>query len=153
MISLRKLRDQAKEDRIVRLNVAAIIVNSENKILFCQRSLQKKVAPGAWHMPGGKVEDGESIEQAITRELKEELDLSVINVGGYSGVFIDYEVNWQLHRTAFVSVRTEGIPRLNPENDAYKYLKIEEFPAYLESHVLEQNLRAAAFGIEQISPD
>lgn len=146
MSKLDQIRNQAEHDHIKRLNVAAIIVNLENKILFCQRSLQKKVAPGAWHMPGGKVEDGESIEQAIARELKEELDLTVVDVGGYSGVYHDYAPGGESHRTVFVYVKAEGTPQLNPENDTYKYLTLEEIPQYLEPHVTAFNLTAAEYG-------
>lgn len=149
MSNLDKLRGQANDNRITRLNVAAIIVNPENKILFCQRSMQKKVAPGAWHMPGGKVENEESIEQAITRELEEELSLKAINVGGYSGVHHDYKSGEENHRTVFVYVKAEGAPKLNPENDAYKYLTIDEIPDYLEPYVADFNRRAAEFGLKQ----
>lgn len=150
MSDLSKIRDQAHNDHIARLNVAAIIVNPESKILFCQRSLQKKVAPDAWHMPGGKIEEGESIEQAITRELKEELNLEVVEVGGYSGVCHDYQSGEENHRTVFVYVKAEGTPQLNPENDAYKYLTLEEIPQYLEPHVSAFNLIAAEYGLKVV---
>lgn len=149
MSNLSKIRDQANLDHITRLNVAAIIVNPERKILFCQRSGLKKVAPGAWHMPGGRVEQEESVVEAITRELLEELNLTATYVGGYSGAYIDYEVGEETHRTCFVYVKAEGTPQLNPENDAYQYLALDEIPDYLESHVLDPNLKAAEYGLRQ----
>jgi len=52
----------------------AIIVNDEGKILIGQRPEGKALA-GLWEFPGGKQEEGETVEQCIIREIKEELDV------------------------------------------------------------------------------
>ena len=49
-----------------------IILDSEGKILIAQRNLQKNFG-GMWEFPGGKQEANESPEQALIRELREEL--------------------------------------------------------------------------------
>ena len=48
---------------------AAIIKNKEGKILIAQRNL-KKSQGGLWEFPGGKIESGETKEEAIIREIK-----------------------------------------------------------------------------------
>jgi len=48
------------------------------KVLMCQRSAQK-IYPLHWEFPGGKVEAGEELVQALRRELKEELDLEALS--------------------------------------------------------------------------
>ena len=53
-----------------------IIVDSEGKILIAQRNLQKNFG-GMWEFPGGKQEANESPEDALIRELKEELSIDV----------------------------------------------------------------------------
>lgn len=63
--------------------VAAIIKNGEGKILITQRNL-KKSQGGLWEFPGGKIEKGETREEAIIREIKEELTIK-INVESYLG--------------------------------------------------------------------
>jgi len=52
----------------------AIIVDKNKKILIGQRP-EGKALPGLWEFPGGKLEDGETVEQCIIREIKEELNV------------------------------------------------------------------------------
>ncbi|MCQ2749827.1 MAG: (deoxy)nucleoside triphosphate pyrophosphohydrolase [Clostridia bacterium] len=56
--------------------VGAIIRNKEGKILIAQRNLNKNQG-GLWEFPGGKIEEGETKEKAIEREIKEELDMDI----------------------------------------------------------------------------
>ena len=56
--------------------VAAIITNSEGKILIAQRNF-KKSQGGLWEFPGGKIEPNETPEEAIAREIKEELNMDI----------------------------------------------------------------------------
>ncbi len=58
------------------LIVAAAVVERDGRVMICQRR------PGVhnalkWEFPGGKLEPGESPEQALARELREELDIDV----------------------------------------------------------------------------
>jgi putative (di)nucleoside polyphosphate hydrolase len=52
-----------------RNNVAAIIINKEKKVLMCEHIWIK----GAWQFPQGGIEKGESEEEALLRELEEEI--------------------------------------------------------------------------------
>ena len=54
--------------------VAAIIYNSENKILITKRPAGFHLA-GLWEFPGGEVANGETFENALIREIKEETNL------------------------------------------------------------------------------
>jgi 8-oxo-dGTP diphosphatase len=56
--------------------VAAIIKNSKNEYLITQRMPNARYG-GYWEFPGGTVEKGEAPEQALARELKEELNIDV----------------------------------------------------------------------------
>lgn len=59
------------------LFVAAIaLVDSRGRILLSQRPKDKDMA-GLWEFPGGKLENGETPEEALVREMKEELNLSL----------------------------------------------------------------------------
>ena len=67
----------------VRPGVAAVISNGEDRIL-----LQRRSDNGLWGLPGGSVEIGESVRDAIVREVREETGLSV-EVVRLIGVYSD----------------------------------------------------------------
>lgn len=69
--------------------VAAIIKNKEGKILIAQRNL-KKSQGGLWEFPGGKIESGETKEEAIVREIKEELNMDIICDGYFDKKIYEY---------------------------------------------------------------
>lgn len=56
--------------------VAAIIRNEDDKILIAQRNY-KKAQGGLWEFPGGKIEPNETKEEAVVREIKEEMDIDI----------------------------------------------------------------------------
>lgn len=59
------------------INVVAAVIKDENeKILIIQRNLNKAQG-GLWEFPGGKIEPNETRENAIVREIKEELDIDI----------------------------------------------------------------------------
>lgn len=58
------------------LQVTCAIIVHENKILICQRSAAMKM-PLKWEFPGGKIEDGESKEDCLRREIQEELSIDI----------------------------------------------------------------------------
>ena len=59
-----------------RLNVGIVITNEENRLLWCRRLGQ----PNAWQFPQGGVQKKETIDEAMLRELEEELGLSQMDV-------------------------------------------------------------------------
>lgn len=59
------------------ITVVAAVISDDARILICQRRRHDKF-PLLWEFPGGKVEPGESPEQALTRELREELGVDAV---------------------------------------------------------------------------
>ncbi|CAN5399866.1 8-oxo-dGTP diphosphatase MutT [soil metagenome] len=58
------------------LVAAAALVDTDGRVLISQRPQGKSLA-GLWEFPGGKVEEGERLEPALIRELREELGIRV----------------------------------------------------------------------------
>jgi 8-oxo-dGTP diphosphatase len=58
------------------LVVAVALIDADNRVLIAQRPEGKQLA-GLWEFPGGKIEPGERPEQALIRELREELGIVV----------------------------------------------------------------------------
>ena len=56
--------------------VANGILQSKRAVLLCKRSREKLLYPGCWGLPGGHLEPGETPEQALARELREELGVT-----------------------------------------------------------------------------
>ena len=57
---------------------AGILINNDNQILLSQRTADKSF-PGQWEFPGGKIESSETANEALVRELKEELGIDIDN--------------------------------------------------------------------------
>jgi 8-oxo-dGTP diphosphatase len=69
--------------------VAAIIEREDRRLLICQRR-RGDTSPLKWEFPGGKVKNGESLEQALARELSEELGVTLLRCSPVSQVDHDY---------------------------------------------------------------
>lgn len=59
------------------INVVAALIYDNEKVLIAKRSTGDFNVFGKWEFPGGKVESGETEEQAIEREIKEEFELEI----------------------------------------------------------------------------
>jgi 8-oxo-dGTP diphosphatase len=66
-----------------------VLIDREDRFLLTSRPAGKVYA-GYWEFPGGKVEAGESIEQALRRELHEELGISIGAVHAWKTELMDY---------------------------------------------------------------
>jgi 8-oxo-dGTP diphosphatase len=105
--------------------VAGIIERPSGEVLLAQRPEGKALA-GWWEFPGGKIESQETPEQALHRELREELQLDVRIVRAL-GVFpFDYESGAiDLH---VFHVRPMNQPEATLEVQAFRWLNPREIP-------------------------
>ena len=100
------------------INVVAAIIIKDNKIFATQRGYGE--FKDGWDFPGGKVEQGEAPENAIVREIKEELD-TVIEVKEYfDTVEYDYP-NFHLSMKCYICTVVSGKLELL-EHEAAKWL-------------------------------
>ena len=59
------------------LKVVCGILIWNDKVLIGKRKLTNEHLPGKWEFPGGKMEEGETYDETIIREFKEELDIDI----------------------------------------------------------------------------
>ncbi|GIC76150.1 8-oxo-dGTP diphosphatase MutT [Moritella sp. F3] len=71
------------------VHVAAGIIVRDQQVFISKRSSEQHQG-NKWEFPGGKVESGESVLEALTRELKEEVNLDVLNADVFHQLEFDY---------------------------------------------------------------
>lgn len=87
-----------------RIEVVAAIIEKDGKILICRRA-ENKTRALKWEFPGGKIEPGETPEQAVLRECREELDVDLCVKGEFMRVlhsYPDIEIQLTVFRTALI---------------------------------------------------
>ena len=107
--------------------VAAVIKDEQDKILITQRNL-KKSQGGLWEFPGGKIEPNETREQAIVREIKEELDMD-ITVNEYLAEKTFVYPEKQINLIALSCTKTGGEIKLL-EHEAYRWVTHTELDQF-----------------------
>ena len=80
---------ESPESRRARILVVAAVVIRDGCVLLSRRPPGKHLA-GLWEFPGGKVETWESPEEALVREVREELALEIASLRPYAFVHHDY---------------------------------------------------------------
>ena len=104
------------------IKVVAAVIKRNNKIFVTQRGYGE--FKDGWEFPGGKVEKGETKEEALIREIKEELD-TVIKVDSYLDT-IEYDYpDFHLSMDCFICSIVEGNLVLKEHEDS-KWIKKEE---------------------------
>jgi 8-oxo-dGTP pyrophosphatase MutT (NUDIX family) len=111
--------------------VAALIKNSKGEVYIQQRPLDKEY-DGKWELPGGKVEEHETLEQAIIREIKEELNVDIYPVR-YIGAALKVTMkviakpdNYLLHCIECIAKLELGeAPTFKP-NYKHQWIKVDE---------------------------
>ena len=119
--------------------VVAALIWDGNRFLACQRPAHK--ARGLlWEFVGGKVEAGESREEALVRECREELDILVAVEDIFMEVTHAYP-DLTVHLALFNARIADGIPKLLEHNDL-RWITAEEIDNYdfcpADTEILEE---------------
>lgn len=83
------LEQQKQNNRPIVWGVAGALINEKGELLLAERPPDKTMA-GVWEPPGGKIEAGETPEQALVRELKEEVGIDVQEEDLEPLIFLSY---------------------------------------------------------------
>lgn len=124
------------------VEVVAALIWDENRFMICQRP-EHKARGLLWEFVGGKVEAGETKEEALIRECREELDVTLCVGEVFMDVIHEYP-DITVHLTLFNSTIANGIPKKLEHNDI-KWITPAEIPNYdfcpADEEILEEICR------------
>lgn len=109
------------------LEVVAGLIHDGKRFLICQRPAHKARAM-QWEFPGGKIEAGESGEEALVREIREELGAEVSVEKRLMDVIHAYP-DLSVHLTLYAAVIAKGAPQRLEHSDI-RWIIAEEIPDY-----------------------
>ena len=94
------------------LGVRAVVLDADNKVFLVRHSYVV-----GWYLPGGGVDLGETMEQAMRRELKEEGDIDVTGEAVLHGIFLNSHISRRDHVAVYVvrHFRLDRLPAPNRE--------------------------------------
>ncbi len=110
--------------------VVRMILKKDDMILILKRT-NTSHRTGCWNLPGGKVDFGNSLEEACLRELKEETNLNAVSYR-----FINYQDTLPVENAKkhylnlYFEIDFTGKILLNEESSEYKWISPEEIPHY-----------------------
>ena len=119
------------------LNVVGAILIHNEKIILVKRSNNLKVMPNKYEFPGGKVEMGETLQEALIRELKEELsiDINLKNIIEFPKNTLETD---KLILTVFIVQNWKNKLTLNPEINSeilpVKFNELKEIEELLDTN-------------------
>lgn len=126
----------------------AIIPYPDNKILLIKRNTRPFV--GYWALPGGRMDPGETIEQTVIREVKEETGLIVTivsRIGEYVEEGIKDDVEYEYYPTCFVVKPVGGeVIRQESEIQQIQLFSLNELPkplAFEHEKMIEDYVHAS----------
>ncbi|OPY96749.1 NUDIX hydrolase [Bradyrhizobium sacchari] len=107
------------------LGVRAVVLDADNRVFLVRHSYI-----AGWYLPGGGVDLGESMEQAMRRELKEEGDIDLTGDAVLHGIFLNSHVSRRDHVAVYVvrHFRQDRLPAPNHEIVECGFFAINALP-------------------------
>ncbi len=118
------------------------LLEKEGEILILKRSSKEEFLPNYWELPSGKVEFGETVEQALKREFKEETNLD-IKINRPYKIFSYLSDNNNRHTIEIVfHVTCENIKELiiSKDHEEYTWIKKEDIKKYKISREIASSI-------------
>lgn len=109
------------------VEVVAALIWDNDKFLICQRPVNK-ARPLLWEFVGGKAEPGETLEEALLRECREELAVTLSVKDIFMDVVHEYP-DITVHLTLFNAVIAKGVPQMLEHNDM-RWIPVSEIHNY-----------------------
>lgn len=107
------------------LGVRAVVLDGENRVFLVKHSYVS-----GWHLPGGGVETGEALREALTRELMEEGKIELVGEPTLFGVYLNSHVSRRDHVALYLvrHFRQEQLPEPNREIVECGFFEMQALP-------------------------
>lgn len=109
------------------LSVKMVVRDDAGRCLLLKRSMNSKGNPGKWEFPGGKIDPGESFDEALLREVVEETGLT-ISIQGVAGTAESELPTAKLVYLILEGRVESGQVRLSSEHDDYVWVDPRDLP-------------------------
>lgn len=105
----------------------AVLIVGAGRVLLARRAVEP--ARGAWDVPGGFIDKGETAEEAVVRESREETTLEV-RVAGYLGSLTDVygERGWPTLNLCFLAEVVSGVPAARSDVEELQWFEGDRLP-------------------------
>jgi 8-oxo-dGTP pyrophosphatase MutT (NUDIX family) len=125
--------------------VGAIILNTDtNKVLLIKRSDYSGIADGIWEFPTGRIDQFETFDAAVRREVLEESGISQLEIVGPSTVYEfmrgDHDSSNEVRAVNFACTTAQQEIVLSDEHTEYRWLPIDEAIALVTHPNIKLNL-------------
>lgn len=128
------------------MKVVNAIIQKDDKFLIVKRKSSENIHPGKWSFPGGIVEKDESLEDALKREIKEEVNLTIKKiikkVSSYSYKRPDKNTT---QGQCFLVEVTDYNVKINEDLEDFKWITVEELNKYPHIEGMEEELLKALY--------
>ena len=136
-------------DRNEKINrdVAAGLIVCDNQIQIAQRKHGKSLEY-KWEFPGGKLEEGETLEECLKRELMEEMQLEITVKNHFCDSVYDYDFGTIALHAFWARCNSKDIPVVL-EHEQYRWVNIRDLPNFdfapADKPIIAEILRIGAF--------
>lgn len=109
-------------------DVAAGLIMCDGKLLIAQRKRGKSLE-FKWEFPGGKLEEGETLEECLKREIMEEMQLDIIVGKHFVDSSYDYDFGTIILHSFWATCKSQDVPVVL-EHEEYRWIDPKSLPEY-----------------------
>ncbi len=117
------------------------VIRKGGRFLLLQRSPRSRFDPGRWELPGGKINYGENLVEALVREVEEEVGLTIA-VGRPFKTWHFLKDPFWVTGVTFLCDYVAGEVRLSPEHAAYDWTDPEGYAKHPLATSMEEQIRS-----------
>jgi ADP-ribose pyrophosphatase YjhB (NUDIX family) len=124
------------------IGVVVKLDEDDDRILLLKRNAQRRTSPNKWQTPSGFINECESAEEAVLREVKEETSLAgTIKKNGSSFEVIDEWARWIIV-PFLISVKSDKVVIDTKEHSEFRWVKVDEVSSFECVKGIQEDLKA-----------